>query len=173
MCERCVHLVVLIITQFRWVPPTNLNKFHLWFVGEPLIRQHGALAHSLALYNIYTGVVREASERYSDPTTKQQNKHVAKCLSQKYKEVQIKAREKAKISKGISRHPYGENCGRCIGHGYPVSIIVWKRKRSKHNGQLCEVCNHDFNIKGGDRRGCGHEKFLFGNNRTVERTTNY
>lgn len=146
----------------RWLPPTNLGNFHKWYLGNQILGYHGALADAKALYNIFVGVVREASEAYTMPTKKQENKYVAKSLVQKYKDVRYKAIEKAKNNHGISRQPYGNNCGRCIGHDYPVSIIVWKRPFSSNNGKLCEVCNWAFNshMEGGDRLRCGHQKFL-------------
>ena len=127
-----------------------------------ILGYHGALADAKALYNIYVGAVRQGSERYEMPTKKQENKYLAKSLVQKYQDVQIKAVEKAKSNNGISRFPYGKNCGRCIGHQYPVSVIKWKRPFSANNGRLCEVCNWAFNSKleGGERRRCGHKKFL-------------
>ena len=162
-CCTCIPLILWPkLNKNRWVPPTNLGNFHKWFLGISIVGYHGALADSQALYSIYSGLVREASEKYSLPTKKQQNKYVAKSLVQKSKEVQNKAVDKAKTSHGISRHPYGKNCGRCIGHNYPVSIIIWKRAGSKHYGKLCEVCNWAFNshLEGGDRRRCGHQVFL-------------
>ena len=105
-----------------------------------------------------TGGSRELRGAYK----KQKNKYVARSLYQKYKDVQYKARAKAKANCGISREPYGKNCGRCIGHGYPVSIIKWNKPGSDYNGRLCEVCNWAFNSKreGGDRRRCGHQVML-------------
>ena len=121
----------------------------------------GALADAKALYNVYIKL-RQACERYESPTKKQENKYLAKSLVQKYKDVQNKVVDKAKANHGISRVPYGKNCGRCIGHDYPVSVIKWKRPYSANNGRLCEVCNWAFNsrLPKGDRRRCGHKKFL-------------
>lgn len=149
-------------TLNRWSPPTNLGKFHKWLLGTPIVGYHGALADASALHSIYVGLVRQSSEKYGVPTKKQQNKYLAKSLVQKYQDVKNKAVEKAKENNGISRHPYGKNCGRCIGHNYPVSIIKWKRQFSANNGRLCEVCNWAFNshLEGGERRRCGHKKFL-------------
>ena len=131
-------------------------------MGFPIEGYHGALADAIALYNIYTGIIKEACEKYEMETKKQNHKYVAKSIWQKYLDIQNKAKEKAKSNGGISRSPYGKDCGRCIGHGYPVSVIVWKRPWSENNGKLCEVCNWAFNShrEGGDRRRCGHKKFI-------------
>ena len=147
--------------ECRWVPPTNLGNFHKWYLGTPIQGYHGALADVRALYAIYMGDVKEASEKYCEPT-KQQNKYVVKCLIHKYKDVQSKTVQKSNANSGISRMSYGENCGHCIGHDYPVSMIVWKKSNSKHFGKKCEVCNWAFNSRreDGDRRRCGHKVFL-------------
>ena len=123
---------------------------------------HDALVDSKMMVESYTGRLRTAAENYEEPTKKQKNKYVSKSLYQKYKDVQYKAKAKAKANGGISRSPYGKNCGKCIGHQYPVSIIKWNKPQSEHNGQLCEVCNWAFNSrrKDGDRRRCGHKVFL-------------
>ena len=148
----------------RWSPPTNLGEFHKWSLGRQEIMSgyHGALVDSNMMVESYSGRLKEAAENYEEPTKNQQNKYVAKSLYQKYKDVQYKARAKAKANGGFSRSPYDKNCGRCIGHQYPVSIIKWNKPQSKHNGRLCEVCNWSFNSrrKDGDRRRCGHKLFL-------------
>ena len=149
---------------YSWTPPTNLGKFHQWSLDREEIMDgyHGALVDSRMMVETYNGKLRAAAENYEEPTKKQKNKYVARSLYQKYKDVQYKARAKAKANCGISREPYGKNCGRCIGHGYPVSIIKWNKPGSDYNGRLCEVCNWAFNSKreGGDRRRCGHQVML-------------
>ena len=121
----------------QWGPPTDLAKFHLWLLG----REIGVLDDAKALYNIYVGKVREASEKYSAPTKKDKNKFVSKSLAIDYKAVQYTARSKAKKQHGISRKPYGRNPGRCIGHQYPTSLAVEKRKGSCYYGMTYECCN--------------------------------
>lgn len=107
-------------------------------------------------------LLRTAAEKYTEPTRKQQNKYVAKSLVQKCKDIVHKSIQKAHTNCGISRKPYGNNCGVCIGHKYPVSLIKWSKNGSAYNGSLCEVCNWAFNsrLKGGERRRCGHRQFL-------------
>ena len=146
----------------KWAPPTNLGDFHLWHIGAIIEGYHGALEDSHALRNIYTHLLRTAAEKYTEPTRKQQNKYVAKSLVQKYKDIVYKNIQKAHANCGISRKPYGKNCGVCIGHKYPVSLIKWSKNGSAYNGSLCEVCNWAFNsrLKGGERRRCGHKQFL-------------
>ena len=131
-------------------------------IGRIIEGYHGALADSHALKSIYIRLVRAAAENYTAPTKKQQNKYVARSLVQKYKDIVYKSIQKAQANSGISRKPYGKNCGVCIGHKYPVSLIKWTKKGSAYNGHLCEVCNWAFNskMKGGERRRCGHKKFL-------------
>ena len=163
MSSRVQHLkTVTCMCERRWTPPTNLGNFHKWYLGEAIQGYHGALADARALYNIYMGQVKDASERYCDATKKQQNKYVAKSLVHKYRDVQNKAVQKANANCGISRIPYGKNCGLCIGHGYPVSIIEWKKTNSKYFDKRCEVCNWALNSKreDGDSRRCGHKVFL-------------
>ena len=145
----------------KWNAPTGLGAYHIWVLGKAIEGYHGALVDAKALPRIYIGKMREAAENYTQPTNKTRHKYVAKCLRQKYKNVQNNAVEKARTNHGFSRHPYGENCGVCIGHSYPVSLIIWKRP-GENFGRLCEVCNwaHNSHIEGGDRRRCGHQKFL-------------
>lgn len=148
----------------KWAPPTNLGKFHIWFLGREIHGYHGALQDAQALYDIYVGKVREASEKYLSPTKKQKNKYVAKSLAMKYKAVQLRARTKAKTKgqHGISRKPYGRNPGRCIGHQYPCSLAVEKRKGSCYYGQTYECCNWAFksHLRKNDNRRCGHKVVL-------------
>ena len=52
----------------RWVPPSNLGKFHLWFLGKNIQGYHGALQDAQALFDIYRDKVRQASEMYDSVT---------------------------------------------------------------------------------------------------------
>ena len=143
----------------RWVPPSNLGKFHTWLLGRRIEGYHGALQDSQALFDIFCGKVRLASEMYDCATKKEENKHVAKSLALKYKQTQIRARQKAKESHGRSRFPYGKSPGKCIGHGYPCSMAIEKRKQSCYYGKTYECCNWGFKsrICPWDDRRCGHK----------------
>ena len=147
----------------RWVPETKLGNFHKWLLGREIIGYHGALEDARATFDVLKHKeVRVPCEEYFSETKKQLHRYVAKSLAMKYKQIQMRAREKAKEQHGISRHPYGLNPSPCLGHSYPCSIAVEKRKGSFYCGKTYECCNWGFKsrLQHGEDRRCGHKVFL-------------